>query len=63
MQCLLRDVDGSEAARDTLRYQFVALRIWSGCSLLFFTLNPHDHHSPLLIYCIGEREECLEKVL
>ena len=28
----------------------------------FFTLNPHDHHSPLLIYFVGDREEHLERL-
>ena len=44
MQIAMRDVEGSEAERDTLRHKFLALRVWSGCSLFFITLNPHDHH-------------------
>ena len=49
MEVALRRVEGSEAERDVLRFKFGALRLWTGCSLLFFTLNPHDIHSPLLV--------------
>ena len=49
MQVCLRKVRGSEEERDTLIYKFRALRIWSGCSSLFFTLNPHGIKSPLSI--------------
>ena len=49
MQICLRKVRGSESERDTLIYKFRALRIWSGCSSLFFTLNPHDIRSPLTL--------------
>ena len=34
--------------------RFFALRLWSGCSSLFFTLNPHDIRSPLTISMIHE---------
>ena len=45
----MRDVEGSEAERRTFRYQFVAMRLWGGCSSLFFTLNPHDIKAPMLV--------------
>ena len=35
---------------------------WSGCSLLFWTLNPHDIHTPLLVMFIEDREEQLERI-
>jgi len=57
MEIALRNVEGSESERDVLRFKFSALRLWTGCSLFFFTLNPHDIHTPLLVYFIGEREE------
>ena len=40
-----RSVRGSEAERDNLLPKFRALRLWSACSSLFFTLNPHDIRS------------------
>ena len=49
MQICLRNVRGSEAERDTIMYKFAAIRIWSGCSSLFFILNPHDIRSPLTV--------------
>ena len=54
MQICLRKVRGSEEERDTLIYKFRALRIWSGCSSLFFTLNPHDIRSPLTIMLLSD---------
>ena len=42
-----RNVRGSEAEKGNLIPKFFALRLWSGCSSLFFTLNPHDIRSPL----------------
>ena len=32
----LRDVDGSDAEREIFRYKLFALRIWGGCSFVFF---------------------------
>ena len=49
MQMAQRKVRGSEAQRSSVRYKFRALRLWQGCSSLFFTLNPHDIRSPLTI--------------
>ena len=58
----LRDVEGSEAERQTFRYKFMALRIWNGCSLLFFTLNPHDIKSQLLVKFANAEEEHMERI-
>ena len=52
MQIIQRNVRGSEAEKDNLLPKFFALRLWSGCSSLFFTLNPHDIKSPLTISLI-----------
>jgi len=49
MQIIQRNVRGSEAERDNLIPKFLALRVWSGCSSLFFTLNPHDIKSPITL--------------
>ena len=62
MEIAIRNVEGSEGERDVLRFKFGALRLWSGCSLLFWTLNPHDIHTPLLVMFIGDREEQLERI-
>jgi hypothetical protein len=56
MQVASRDVEGSAAARSALRFRFVATRVWCGCAFVFFTLNPHDNKTPLLIvFGHGER--------
>ena len=47
MQVIQRTVRGSEAEKDNLMPKFFGLRLWSGCSSLFFTLNPHDIRSPI----------------
>eukprot|EP00973_Karenia_brevis_P045969 6366832-Karenia_brevis.AAC.1 len=44
-----RNVRGSEAEKDTLRFRFTAMRIWNGFSSLFFTLSPNDIKSPLTL--------------
>jgi len=44
-----RTVRGSEAERDNLMPKFMAMRLWSGCASLFFTLNPHDLRSPITL--------------
>ena len=55
-------VEGSEAEREVLRFKMGALRLWTGCSTLFFTLNPHDIHTPLLVCFAGEKDESIEKI-
>ena len=47
MQIIQRNVRGSEAEKDSLLPKLFALRLWSGCSALFFTLNPHDIRSSI----------------
>ena len=49
MQIAQRNVRGSEAEKDSLMSKFFGLRVWSGCSSLFFTLNPHDIRSPISV--------------
>ena len=47
MQIIQRNVRGSESQKDNMMPRFFGLRLWSGCSSLFFTLNPHDIMSSL----------------
>jgi len=54
MQIQQRSVRGSEGERDGILHHFLALRLWSGCSSLFFTLNPHDIRSPLTLLLLQE---------
>ena len=49
LQAIQRQVAGSESEKDNLLPMFTALRIWSGCSSLFITLNPHDIRSPMTL--------------
>ena len=54
LQIAQRNVRGSEAEKDNILPKFMALRLWSGCSSLFFTLNPHDIRSPLTLLFIHD---------
>ncbi len=49
MRIIQRNVRGSESEKDNLMPRFFGLRLWSGCSSLFFTLNPHDIRSSMTI--------------
>ena len=49
VQRVQRNVRGSESERDDIMPKFFAMRIWSGCSSLVFTLNPHDIKSPVTL--------------
>ena len=62
MQIIQRSVRGSEAEKDSIMPKFFGLRLWSGCSSLFFTLNPHDIRSPLTLLLVRTwaREENLK---
>ena len=60
MQVIQRNVRGSEAEKDNLVPRFFALRLWSGCSSLFFTLNPHDIRSPITL-CLLQDDVRFEK--
>ena len=62
MDVAMRDVEGSDAQRDTFRYKFAAMRAWSGCSFMFFTLNPHDIHNPLLIVFANTDNVHMERI-
>ena len=55
----LRHVEGTEGEREFLWMKFVAMRIWNGCSVVFFTINPHDIWNPLLaVFANGESLQC-----
>ena len=56
-----RKVRGSEAEKDNLMPKFLAMRIFCGCSSLFFTLTPHDIRSPLVVSML-HGEGALEKI-
>jgi hypothetical protein len=62
IQVALRDVEGSEAERETFRLKLGALRLWNGCSFIFFTLNPHDIKTPLLVAFISDYHTKVERV-
>ena len=49
LQVVLRRVPGTDSERSSLRFKFTALRLWSGLSFLFFTLNPNEWGSPLTL--------------
>ena len=55
MSLIQRNVRGSEAEKEVLRFRFTAMRIWNGFSSLFFTLNPNDIKSPLTL-AMADRE-------
>ena len=57
MQIIQRNVRGSEGERDGLLRRFQALRVWSGCASLFFTLNPHDIRSPLTVRLLQDTHQ------
>ena len=61
MQIQQRTVRGSEGERDKLLPHFTALRLWSGCSSLFFTLNPHDIRSPLTVLLCQQDSPTIER--
>ena len=62
MDVALRGVEGSESERDIFRFKFIALHLWSGCSLLFWTLNPHDIKNPLLLVFLGNQGIQVERI-
>ena len=62
MDVALRGVEGSESERDVFRFKFVALHLWSGSSLLFWTLNPHDIKNPLLLVFLGNQGVQVERI-
>ena len=52
-----RNIDWSDAARTATRIKFTALRIWSGMSVIFFTLNPSERSSGLTLKFCGPYTE------
>ncbi len=54
MQAAQRTVRGSEASKTSLQNKFTAVRLWSGCSSIFFTLNPYARQPLTLALCNGE---------
>ena len=51
IQVSQRKVRGSEAEKDDILPMFMAMRLWSGCSSLFFTLNRMTYAAPLPWFC------------
>ena len=62
MQVVLKEVEGSEVQRAATVSKLRALRVWNGCTFLFFTLNPHDHKSPLLVGLVSTEDRTIEKL-
>ena len=62
MMVVLRDIDGSEAHRSCTIYKMKALRVWCGCSFLFFTLNPLDHQHPVFVSYLNSQTHEVEQV-
>ena len=62
MTIVLRDIDGSEAHRSATIYKMRALRVWSGCSFLFFTLNPVDHSNPIFVAFLNSQTNDVEQI-
>lgn len=62
MDIAMRGVEGSESERDIFRFKFISLHLWSGCSLLIFTLNPHDIKNPLLLVFLGQQGVQVEPI-
>ena len=58
----LQEVEGSESERELFRLKFGAMRVWNGCTFLFFTLNPHDTKTPLLIAFLSDRHTAIERL-
>ena len=62
MDLALRNVEGTPSNPNLQSFKFTALHLWNGTSRLFFTLNPHGIHSPLLIHFVGSRNEALQSI-
>lgn len=61
MSVVLRDIDGSEAHRSSTVYKMRALRVWAGCSFLFFTINPGDHHNPIFVNYLSSETDVVKQ--
>jgi hypothetical protein len=53
LQTAQRNVRGSEASKTSLQHKFTAVRLWSGCSSIFFTLNPYARQPLTIALCNG----------
>ncbi|MEC9032278.1 MAG: hypothetical protein VYB15_10375, partial [Planctomycetota bacterium] len=62
MHIATRNVEATPAERAATRFKFLAMRIWNGCSFVFFTLNPHDIKTPLLIVFVHPERLGIQKV-
>eukprot|EP00969_Alexandrium_andersonii_P231895 10240447-Alexandrium_andersonii.AAC.1 len=49
MQLAQQSIPHTDSYRRALHRKFTALRVWSGSSLVFFTLNPADTKHPFTI--------------
>ena len=61
LQLCQRRVRGSDSEKGNMVFRFTALRIFNGCSSLFFTLNPNDIRSPLMIGLVNAEHFHIEK--
>ena len=61
MEQAQRSVRGSESEKEGLRPRFTAMRLWGGCSFLFFTLNPHDIRSELTLVFLNHEHFRVKK--
>ena len=57
-----RGVEGSDEDRISWRYRFTAMRLWGGMSCVFFTFNPSDIGTPLVLHFCNERGHRLERI-
>ena len=62
LMVVLRDIEGSEEHRAGAIYKMRSLRVWAGCSFLFFTLNPLDHQNPLFVSYVNSQTTLLERI-
>ena len=62
MDIALRNVEGSESYAASFRFKYAAMRLFNGCSFVFFTINPHDIHAPLLVHYVGDRDKSIAKI-
>ena len=53
LQTAQRNVRGSEASKTSLQHKFTAVRLWSGCSSIFFILNPFARQPLTIALCNG----------
>jgi hypothetical protein len=53
LQTAQRNVRSSEASKTSLQHKFTAVRLWSGCSSIFFTLNPFARQPLTIALCNG----------